>query len=135
MDDDLVDHALVRILDDIRIGEWATGEVDKRLKREGPQDHEFWTMYTAVTNELLDCRSANTSRREGKPVQISGRAIGGGERGSAVAVPEGLGATAGKLRCCSALILTYCRGFWRGTNTPGLLAFDNREFRFDKLFR
>ena len=54
MDDELVDYALARILDDIRIGEWATGEVDKRLKRRGPQDHEFWAMYTTVTNELLD---------------------------------------------------------------------------------
>jgi hypothetical protein len=32
----------------------ATGEVDKRLKRKGPQDYEFWSMYTTVTNELLD---------------------------------------------------------------------------------
>src|SRR5882724_1445539 len=54
MDDELVNYALARILDDIRIGEWATGEVDKRLKRKGPQDHEFWVMYTTVTNELLD---------------------------------------------------------------------------------
>jgi hypothetical protein len=54
MDDELVDYALARILDDIRIGEWATGEVDKRLKRSGPQDHEFWAMYTTVTNKLLD---------------------------------------------------------------------------------
>jgi hypothetical protein len=54
MDDELVDYALARILDDIRIGEWATGEVDKRLERSGPQDHEFWAMYTTVTNELLD---------------------------------------------------------------------------------
>jgi hypothetical protein len=54
MDDGLVDYALARILDDIRIGEWVTGEVDKRLKRKGPQDHEFWSMYTTVTNELLD---------------------------------------------------------------------------------
>src|ERR1700704_5688526 len=48
MDDELVDYALARILDDIRIGEWATGEVDKRLKRKGPQDYEFWAMYTTV---------------------------------------------------------------------------------------
>jgi hypothetical protein len=54
MDDELVDYALARILDDIRIGEWVTGEVDKRLKRNGPQDHEFWARYTTVTNELLD---------------------------------------------------------------------------------
>lgn len=54
MDDDLVNYALARILDDIRIGEWVTSEVDKRLKRKGPQDHEFWAMYTSVTNELLD---------------------------------------------------------------------------------
>jgi hypothetical protein len=54
MDDDLVNYALSRILDDIRIGEWITEEVDKRLKRSGPQDHEFWAMYTTVTNELLD---------------------------------------------------------------------------------
>jgi hypothetical protein len=45
---------LARILDDIRIGDWATREVDKRLKRKGPQDYEFWAMYTTVTNELLD---------------------------------------------------------------------------------
>jgi hypothetical protein len=54
MDDELVDYALALILDDIRIGEWVTGEVDKRLKRNGPQDCEFWAMYTTVTNELLD---------------------------------------------------------------------------------
>jgi hypothetical protein len=41
MDDELVDYALARILDDIRIGEWATGEVDKRLKRSGPQVTSF----------------------------------------------------------------------------------------------
>jgi hypothetical protein len=54
MDDDLVAHALALILDDVRIGEWATSEVDKRLSRKGPQDHEFWAMYTTVCNELLD---------------------------------------------------------------------------------
>jgi len=54
MDDELVNYALAQILDDIRIGEWVTGEVDKRLKRKGPQDHEFWAMYTTVANELLD---------------------------------------------------------------------------------
>jgi hypothetical protein len=54
MDDDLVNYALARMLDDIRISEWATREVDKRLKREGPQDHEFWAMYGTVTNEPLD---------------------------------------------------------------------------------
>jgi hypothetical protein len=36
MDDELVDYALARILDDIRIGEWATGEVDKTPQTEGP---------------------------------------------------------------------------------------------------
>jgi len=54
MDDELVNYALAQILDDIRIGEWVTGEVDKRLKRKGPQDHEFWAMYTTIMNELLD---------------------------------------------------------------------------------
>lgn len=54
MDDELVTYALNLILDDLRVGECVTAEVDKRLGRQGPQDHEFWAMYTTVTNELLD---------------------------------------------------------------------------------
>ena len=54
MDDDLVDHALALILDDIRVGEWATAEVAKRLNRKGPKNYQFWATYTIVTNELLD---------------------------------------------------------------------------------
>ena len=54
MEDELVVYALALILDDRRVGEWVIQEVEKRLKRKGPQDHQFWAMYTAVTNELLD---------------------------------------------------------------------------------
>jgi hypothetical protein len=54
MDDELIAYVLALILDDIRIGEWVCSEVDRRLNRKGPQDHEFWRMYTTVTNELLD---------------------------------------------------------------------------------
>jgi hypothetical protein len=54
MDDDLVDRALALILDDIRVGEWATGEVAKRLNRQGPPNYQFWATYTTVMNELLD---------------------------------------------------------------------------------
>ena len=64
MDDELVDYALARILDDVRIGEWATGEVAKRLKRTGPQNYEFWATYTAVTNELLEA-----VRKKNEPVR------------------------------------------------------------------
>jgi len=39
MDDDLIAYALALILDDFRIGQWATGEVDKRLGR-GPDDDD-----------------------------------------------------------------------------------------------
>ena len=54
MDGELVDYALARILDDIRILEWISSEVDRRLNRKGPQDSDFWRMYKTVTNELLD---------------------------------------------------------------------------------
>ncbi|MGY4366824.1 hypothetical protein ACVW1A_002889 [Bradyrhizobium sp. LB1.3] len=54
MDDELVAHALSLVLDDLRVCEWVTAEVDRRLGRKGPQDLEFWRMYTIVTNELLD---------------------------------------------------------------------------------
>jgi hypothetical protein len=60
IDHDLADYALSLVLDNTRICEWATLEVSKRLKREGPQDYEFWETYTAVINELLDAaRKAN----------------------------------------------------------------------------
>jgi hypothetical protein len=54
MDDELIAHALSLVLDDLRVCECITAEVDKRLGRKGPQDHEFWRMYTVVSNELLD---------------------------------------------------------------------------------
>jgi hypothetical protein len=54
MDHELIAHALSLVLDDTRVCEWITSEVDKRLGRSGPQDHEFWRMYTVVSNELLD---------------------------------------------------------------------------------
>lgn len=54
MDDELVAHALSLVLDDLRVCEWVTAEVDKRLGRKRPQDLEFWRTYTVVTNELLD---------------------------------------------------------------------------------
>ncbi|MCK1326348.1 hypothetical protein IVA94_36905 [Bradyrhizobium sp. 156] len=54
MDADLVAHSLLLVLDDLRLCEWVTAEVDRRLDRKGPQDLEFWRTYTVVTNELLD---------------------------------------------------------------------------------
>jgi len=54
MDDELVAHPLSLVLDDLRVCEWVTAEVDRRLNRMGPQDLEFWRTYTVVTNELLD---------------------------------------------------------------------------------
>jgi hypothetical protein len=66
MDDELVTYALNLILDDLRIGEWVTSEVDKRLGRQGPQDHQFWAMYTTVTNELLDA-----VRKKNEPADLA----------------------------------------------------------------
>jgi hypothetical protein len=64
MDDNLMAYALALILDDVRIGEWATSEVDKRLNRKGPQDREFWAKYTTITNELPDAaRKKNSQSR------------------------------------------------------------------------
>jgi hypothetical protein len=65
MDEKLIDHALALILDDIRVGEWATSEADKRLNRKGPQDYEFWAMYTTVTNELLEAVRRRNEPRSG----------------------------------------------------------------------
>jgi hypothetical protein len=71
MDEQLIAHALALILDDIRVGEWATGEVDKRLGRKGPQDHEFWKTYTQVTNELLEASPRRTERLIGESISMS----------------------------------------------------------------
>jgi hypothetical protein len=66
MNDELVAYALNLFLDDLRVGEWVTSEVDKRLGRQGPQDHEFWAMYTTVTNELLDA-----VRKKNEPADLT----------------------------------------------------------------
>jgi hypothetical protein len=68
MDGILIDHALALILDDPRIGEFAAGETNKRLKRLGPNqdqdddDDEWWATYTAITNELIDAARARNAR-------------------------------------------------------------------------
>ena len=54
MDDELVDYALAKILDDTRIGECVTQEVTKRLGVHDPEDDQFWVTYTKVMNELID---------------------------------------------------------------------------------
>jgi hypothetical protein len=51
--DQIVDHALSLILDDLTIGGYVTDAVDKRLGRKGPQDAEFWATYTIVVDDLL----------------------------------------------------------------------------------
>jgi hypothetical protein len=61
MDDELITHALSLVLDDVRVCEWITAEVDKRLGRKGPQDREFWRMYTVVANELLNAVRAKNA--------------------------------------------------------------------------
>lgn len=50
MDDELVAHALSPDLNDLRVCDWVTAEVDRSLNRMGPQDPEFWQTYTAVIN-------------------------------------------------------------------------------------
>jgi len=47
-----------------------TGEVDKRLGRKGPQDHEFWKTYTQVTNELLEASARRTERLIGESISM-----------------------------------------------------------------
>lgn len=54
MDEALIDYALSRILDDERIGNWATGEVEKLLGRANREDDDFWPAYTNAINDLLD---------------------------------------------------------------------------------
>jgi hypothetical protein len=66
MDADLVTYALNLILDDLRVGEWVTSGVDRRLGRQGPQDYQFWAMYTTVTNELLDA-----VRKKNEPADLA----------------------------------------------------------------
>ena len=61
MDGELISHALSLVLDDVRVCEWITAQVDKRLGRKGPQDHGFWRMYTVVANELLDAVRAKNA--------------------------------------------------------------------------
>jgi hypothetical protein len=68
MDAVLIDHALVLILDDPTIGNWAADQTDQRLGRSSPgrpgnddddpgnddDDPEWWGHYTAIINELLE---------------------------------------------------------------------------------
>lgn len=54
MNDELIDYALARILDDARIGEWATQEVAERLGSSDPECDQFWPTYTAAINELIE---------------------------------------------------------------------------------
>jgi len=86
----LVDYALARILDDIRDREWVTGEVDKRLKRKGPQDHEFWAMYTTIHERVAGCgfvkeraeplisslRTIKPPDKNGHPRPVNGLTVG-----------------------------------------------------------
>jgi hypothetical protein len=66
MDNELVDFALSLILDNLRIGEWATKEVGRRFNLTDPEDDEFWAAYTTVINELIDAaRKKNESSVSG----------------------------------------------------------------------
>jgi hypothetical protein len=53
LENELIAHALNLLLDDGRIGKWASSEVEKRLGRVGAQNREYWQTYTAVINELI----------------------------------------------------------------------------------
>jgi hypothetical protein len=63
MDEALIDYALSRILDDERIGNWATGEVEKLLGHTNREDDDFWPVYTNAINDLLDA-----ARKRNNPV-------------------------------------------------------------------
>lgn len=54
MDEALIDYALSRILDDERISNWATEEVEKHLGHANRDDDGFWQVYTNAINDLLD---------------------------------------------------------------------------------
>lgn len=58
MDDELVAYALSLILDDLRVCKCIVAEVNNRLGRKGPQDGEYWRMYTVVANNLIDAARA-----------------------------------------------------------------------------